>query len=384
MKDTSRRRLLAAAGFGTGLTTLSAGCLERLPETGTDESDEPDESNESDESDESDDSSPSDVTPLERWVPASSSAELLFHYRDLATVRRLEDDLRAGVVEDVPTVPDGDGSEVVERVADGESAVESVLRFGSEGVAGNVVAGSFDPTAVDAESESSVGEFAVRERDGVSVAVSAETVVVSPADGAALDAILAAGVEGTDRRVDGHDHFAQLLERVGDGTVLWGEYEGETAGSGAAFSWSLGSDTSAYSGVAVYANADRTKEFEETMSDRFDDVTVEVDGNVGVATRTVPTEEYEYQDLFAERGSEAMAGTTIEVDQSSRTITVTYTASGNADRLEVHEGAEKRETLTEVGQKATLEYDAGESGSVQAVAVIGETETLIASESFSF
>ncbi|WP_222919153.1 hypothetical protein [Natrinema sp. SYSU A 869] len=373
MEHTSRRRLLAAVGFGTSLTALSAGCLDTLSENETDESNEPD------------DSSASSMTPLERWVPASGSAELLFHYRDLTAVRRYEDDLQAAVVEDVPTVPDVEGGEIVEQLTDDKSAVESVLRFGSEGVAGNVVvvAGSFDPDAVDAESKSAAGEFEILERDGVSVAISAETVVVSPDDGADLDAILAAGVEGTNRRVDEHEHFAQLTECVGESTFLWGEYEGDADGTGVAFSLSVGSDTS----TAVYADADRADEFEEMISDRFEDVTVEVDGNVVVATRTVPTEEYEYQDLFAERGSEPTrprAGVSIDSDSSDRTVTMSYISRSEADRLEISDESGNEDEMTEVGQTITFEYETGASGELTVVAVGGETETVVAAYSYSF
>ncbi|ELY88986.1 hypothetical protein [Natrinema altunense] len=378
MNDISRRELLATTGAGTGGIALTAGCLDRLSENGTEDTDE---------SNATDDETATGMSTLERWVPASGSENLVFHFRDLAAIRRSADDLGAAAAEDVPRLPTGNGRGIVEEVVDDESAVTSVCRFGSEDVAGNVIAtGTFDPGAVDAESESSIGEFAVLERDGVSVAVSAETVVVSPADGAALETILAAGVEGTDRRVDEHDHFAQLLERVGvdERAILWGAYEGEEAGTGRTYSWSFGADTSTYTAVAVYPDPERTADFEETMTDQFDDVTVEVDGNVGVATRTVPTAEYEYRDMFADPGSEVRAGAAIDVDQSSRTVTVTYTASGNADRIEVRADGEKRDTLTEVGQQATLEYDAGESGTVQVVAVSGDTKTQVVSNSVSF
>ncbi|QCS42877.1 hypothetical protein [Natrinema versiforme] len=377
MKYTSRRGLLSA---GTGLAVLSAGCLDQISGDETDDPGDSDETNESD---------GNDLSPLERWVPASGSSELLFHYRDLTAVRQYEDALRTDVVESVPTLPDGESSEFVEQVADGEPAVDAVCRFGSKGVAGNVVvSGSFDPGSVDADRESAAGDFEVLERDGVSVAVSEETVVVSPSDGADLDAILAAGLEGTDRRIDAHGNFAQLTDRVGDSTFLWGEYEGSDDGSGAAFSWTLGAETATYSALAVYAEADRTAEFEETMSKRFDDVTVEVDGTVGVATRTVPTEEYEYRDLFAERGSQParpQAGVSIDPDSSDRTVTVTYVSRGSTvDRLEISDESGNEAEMTQVGETMTFEYDAGASGELTVVAVGSETEAVVATYTYSF
>ena len=330
-----------------------------------------------------------DLTPLERWVPATGSTELLFHYRDLETVRQHEDALQPAVLEAIPTLPDGDSSAVVEQLADGEPAVDSICRFGSEGVAGNVVvSGSFDPDAVDESLESAAGDFDRFERDGVSVAVNEETLVVSPSDGAALEAILAAGLEGTERRTDASDNFGQLVDRLGGSTFVWGEYDGNENGDRAAVSWSLGSETTTQSMVAVYADSQRMDEFENTMADQFEDVTVEVNGTVGVATRTLPTADYEYRDPFAERGSkptQPQAGAAIDIDSSARTVTVTFTAkSDGVDRLEIRDQTGLRDDLTEIGQATTLEYEPGASGTITVVAVGNETESVVATESFSF
>lgn len=377
MQYISRRGLLAA---GTSLTALGAGCFDRLSNDKTDESDE------------TGGSDWSDLSPLERWVPASGSSELLFHYRDLTAVRQYEDVLRADVVESVPTLPDGESSEFVEQVTDGERAVDSVCRFGSEGVVGNVVvSGSFDPGAVDAELESAAGDFDSFERNGISVAVSEETVVVSPSDGAGLEAILAAGVEGTDRRIESDGNFASMGERISESTFVWGEHEQQsedgTNGVGAAYSWSLGAETVTYSVVAAYPDPDRTDEFESEFGDSATDMTVEVDGNVGVATKTSPTEEYEFQDLFAERGSEPTgpyAGASIDTDWKSNAVVVMYHSSGNADRLEVRDEDGVRAELTEVGETATLEYESGASGTVTVVAIKAERETVILTDTYSF
>ncbi|QLK25203.1 hypothetical protein HYG81_14035 [Natrinema zhouii] len=376
MKYSSRRRLLAA---GASLSALGAGCLDYLSDDGTDDSEEPDES---------DENAGSDLSPLERWVPTSGSSELLFHYRDLTAVRQYENALRADVVESVPTLPDGESSEVVEQVADGKQTVDSVCRFGSNGVAGNVVvSGSFDPDAVDADLESAAGAFEVFERDDVSIAVSAETVVVSPADGADLEAILAAGVEGTDRRIDAHGNFAQLAERVGGGTFLWGEYEGSDDGVGAAVSWTLGAETTTYSGIGIYADADGTDEFEESLADQSDDMTVETEGNVGIATKTIPTEEYEYQDLFAERGSrptEPYAGVSLDTNRKPNAVVVMYHSSGTADRVEVRDESGVRVELTEVGQAETIEYESGTSATITVVAVGDGEKSVLMTETVSF
>ncbi|SDC57138.1 hypothetical protein [Natrinema hispanicum] len=386
MKDISRRKLLAATGASTGLVVAGAGCLGD-PTSSAGNNGEPD-----DTTSETDEGA-AELTPLERWVPATGSAELLFHYRDLTTVRQLEDTLQPAVTEAVSTLPDGESATFVEQFADGESAVDSVCRFGSKGVAGNVVvAGSFDPDAADAALEPAAGDFGTFERDGVSVAVSSETLIVSPSDGAALEAILAAGVEGADRRIDSDVNFAPLLDHIGLSTFVWGEHERQNEanadGYGAAYAWSLGPETTTQSMVAVSADSQRMDEFEDTMADRFDDVTVETDGTVGVATRTIPTADYEYRDLFAERGSEPpqlQAGVTIDADSVARTVTVTFTAkSDGVDRLEIRDQNGLRDELTEVGQATTLEYESGASGTITAVAVGDETERVVATESFSF
>ncbi|MFD1564829.1 hypothetical protein ACFR99_14915 [Haloarchaeobius amylolyticus] len=379
MKEVSRRRLLAATGASAGLAS-SAGCLGGLGFS-------TDDGNGADTTGETDDGT-SDLMPLERWVPTTGSVELLFHYRDLATVRQHEDALQPAVLESIPTMPDGDSSEVVEQVADGEPAVDSICRFGSEGVAGNVVvSGSFDPDAVDATFESAAGNFDRFERDGVSVAISEETLVVSPSDGADLETILAAGVEGTDRRVDSHGNFAQLVDRVRDSTFLWGEYEGSDNGVGAAFSWELDAERATYSGIALYADADGTDEFEDAMADRSANLTVETDGNVGVATRTVPIEEYEYRDLFAERGSqstEPYAGVSLDTDRKPNAVVVMYHSSGTADRVEVRDESGVRVELTEVGQAETIEYESGTSATITVVAVRGDEESVLITETVSF
>lgn len=376
MGDTHRRKLLATTG--TGLAALGAGCLGGFGG----------EDDESDDAESPTEDGDSTATPLERWVPTSGSEELLFHYRDLTALETHEDALQPSVIEAVPTLPDGDSAAVVEDAADGTDAIDSVLRFGSEGVVGNVVvSGSFDPDALETDGDSSVGAFETFGRDDVSVAVSEETIVVSPADGADLEAILAAGIEGTDRRVDSHGNFAQLTDRLGDSTFLWGEYEGSDDGVGAAFSWELGAERATYSGIVVYADADGTDEFEDAMADRSADLTVETDGDVGVATRTVPIEEYEYRDLFAERGSqstEPYAGVSLDTDRKPNAVVVIYHSSGTADRVEVRDESGVRVELTEVGQAETIEYESGTSATITVVAVSGGEESVLVTETVSF
>ncbi|MBZ6493771.1 hypothetical protein [Natrinema longum] len=389
MEHISRRRLLAIAGAGTGFTALGAGCLDQSAETDTDE---PNDTTEPDGADEPDDTSASDRPPLERWVPASGSAELGFRYRDLTTVRAYEEHLQSDVVESIPSLPRGEHAEIVERLADGESAIDSVLRFGSADAVGNVVvSGSFDSDPVDADLESAAGEFAVFERDGTSVAVSEETVVVSDADGADIDAILAAGVEGTDRRVDADVTFATTAEQVAQATFVRGEHDrrDETDASwvGIANAWSLGSETTTHSIGAVYDDADTASEFETQIPAAFDDEAIELDGTVGVATRTVPTEDYEYRNRFAERGTQPappQAGVTIESDASNRTVTVTYVSRSRTDRLEIRDESGNSDEMTEVGETTTFEYEAGASGEITVVGVRGETKAVVAAHSYSF
>ena len=380
MVNVQRRRLIAAAG--AGVAALGAGCLDEAS------SDDGTTDDETDAADEESTGEGSDLPLLERWIPASGPSEVLFHYRDLAAVRSHEDALQPSVLEAVPTIPDDELGDHVGAVTDGEPSVDAVLRFGSEGTVGNaVVTGTFDSASLEG-GEPAAGEFETVERDGASVAVSGDAIVVSTSDGPALSEILAAGAEGTDRRVDAAENFARLADRLADCTFAWGEYagSGDGDGNGSAFSWTLGPETTEYSTVAVYADAAGTDEFEESMRGT-DGVTVEVDGNVGVATETVPTEEYRYRDLFAERGSRSTqprAGVSLDVDRASRTVTVTYRSGDNTDRLEVIADGEVREELTEVGTTATLEFDAGESTEITVVAANDEAERVVARESYEF
>lgn len=387
MTNTSRRRLLAAAG--AGIAAVSAGCLDDFGSES-----EPDTSDDNNDGTDDAESDPTDaaLSPLEQWIPASGSEEFAFHYRDLAAVREHADALASGVVDDVPRAPEGTTGAIVERVST-DAPLRSVLEFGPKEKGRNyVVAGSFDPAAIDGEPASTVGDFEVYDRDDSSVAVSAATIVSSGPHGATVDAMLAAGTDRTDRRADESERFASLLEELGEHTFVWGGHDESNSDDGpavAAYSWTLGEETTAASTVAVYPDSDRTDEFERQMADTFDDVSVETDGNVGVATRTIPTSEFAYRDLFAERSGSArqaapQAGVEISVNSSSRTVDVVFTASGNTDVLEIHDDDGKRAELTEVGEMETLEYDAGESGTIRVVAVNDEAQAEVATESFEF
>lgn len=291
------------------------------------------------------------------------------------------------MIESVPTLPDGDSAAVVEDAADGPNAIDAVLRFGSEGVVGNVVvSGSFDPDALETDGDSSVGEFETLERAGLSVAVSAEAVVASADDGAALESILAAGVEGTDRRAGTSDNFASLVDRVADATFLWGQYAG-TEGIGRAFSWTVDADTTTYLEVGVYADAEAAGGFESRLATE-DDVTIEIDDDVAAATETFPTEKYSYLDVFAERGSSReaapQAGVTFDADDADRTVTVTYTSKDRAARLEISDDHGNTGEMTAAGETTTFEYEAGASGEIVVVAVFDGEEAVVATYSYSF
>ncbi|MFA9501168.1 hypothetical protein ACERIM_00125 [Natrinema sp. H-ect1] len=376
MKHTHRRELLVTTG--TGIAALGAGCL------GIDDDDEGTD-DDADSPAEAGDSSAS--TPLERWIPAGGTDPLLFHYRDLTALETYEDALQASVIESVPTLPDGDSAGIVEDAADGTDAIDAVLRFGSKGVVGNVVvSGSFDPDALETDGDASVGAFETLERDGVSVAVSEETLVVSPADGADLESILAAGVEGTDRRVEASENVASLVERIADATFCWGQYEGTDDGRGVAFSWSLGTETTTYAEVAVSADVAERDAFESEW-EGVEDATVETAGNMVVATRTVPTAEYEYTNLFAGYGSEPSkprAGVAFDSDRSDRTVSVTYNSSDDVDRLELSDDHGNSAELTAVGEQVTFEYEAGASGELIVVGVNEDAEAVVASYEYAF
>ncbi|AGB32249.1 hypothetical protein C488_11277 [Natrinema pellirubrum DSM 15624] len=376
MKHTHRRELLVTTG--TGIAALGAGCL------GMDDDDEGTD-DDADSPTEARDSSAS--TPLERWIPAGGTDPLLFHYRDLTALETYEDALQASVIESVPTLPDGDSAGIVEDAADGTDAVDAVLRFGSKGVVGNVVvSGSFDPDALETDGDASVGAFETLERDGVSVAVTEETLVVSPDDGADLESILAAGVEGTDRRVEASENVASLVERIADATFCWGQYA-ETEGTGRAFSWTIGSDTTTYQEVGVYADAEAADGFESRLANEGD-VRAEVDDNVAVATGSFPTEEYSYLDLFAEQGSSPpetpQAGVAFDADYADRTVTVTYASKERAERLELSDDHGNSGEMTAAGETTAFEYESGASGELTVVGVWDGEKVVIGTYSYSF
>jgi len=99
-----------------------------------------------------------------------------------------------------------------------------------------------------------------------------------------------------------------------------------------------------------------------------------------------PTEEYEYQDMFAERGSqptEPYAGEP-RYQRKPNAVVVMYHSSGTAERVEVRDESGVRVELTEVGQAETIEYESGTSATITVVAVRDGEENVLITEPVSF
>ncbi|WP_154658636.1 hypothetical protein [Halopiger djelfimassiliensis] len=381
--NVSRRVVLATTA---GLTASGSGCL-----NDSDTSDEPSDSEEPND----EPAGSADREPVERWVPASSDEPTVFNYVDATTVRAREDDLGRETIDALRLEPREPTGTVLDRFED--PTVEYVLEFGPEyDVSTHVIGGAFDPTVLEAwPLEEEIDEFERYEpaEPAVDVAVSESTLVVVDPDVGNIDDVLDAGTDG-DRHVD--DRFETVLEQVGDDHLSSG-ITAETLGDkevAVGQSWSLGTEAATLTiCVASSDEPPAADDFEGVLdgypyADPVDEFTVEIDGSAAVATGTAPIAELETIDLFAERqrsvGQEAQAGVDIDVDPTTREVTVMYTSAGNTDFVEIKTESGRETTLSEVGETRTLEYEDGVSDTVLVIAVAGDTRTQILSEDVSF
>lgn len=386
-RDVPRRTLLVTAG--AGLASFGSGCLGDPP---TDL--KPDKvSSESDA-----------LSPAERWIPTTDrSAALQFTHCDLETMRA---HLNADVVDELsPIGGDVEGRLVEAAAIDGEASLGFDLSFGpANGRTGRVISGPFDPDAIAdrLEFDDERDAFDIGQSDRITMAVSAKTIVFA-ADRSKLDAILAAGLDGTDRRVDDDDAFETLLETVADGTYTVGRIDGENDGSdddpfgtaASGYSWAIDPDRSTLTLAAIDDDTDGPGA--ERLADvvdrtglerRFRNPTIESEGRVAVATAEQGTDEFERRDLRLQSDdgpNEAVrAGVTIDVDENAREITVEFVSGGDAERIAIRDDGERRGELTDVASRETFEYEAGAEGEIVAVAVAGDRSTVVAVEPYAF
>lgn len=401
----SRRKLLATGG--NGLLVGGAGCL-----GGWTGSDDPDDETTDDERDEDnqvadeqadveengeESDAMSDVSPPARWITASITDEMYFTYSDLETVRAHDDVLPAETVEEVPFLPGGAGGRIVGRL-ESEPSFESILEFGPTSVGGyHVMRGEFDLAGLDTGAPvDEVGAFEVFETATASVAASNDTLVVTDPEVSRLDEVLAAGVEGTDRRSDAGDSFETMLEHVSDAAVSVGVFPDSTVGGRSiGRSWSVSSETVSSTRVVISdAVSDlsedelRAQVTEESDTNAFESVSVDIEDDTAIIDRTLPASEYRYVDNFRRH----LAGTSIpvratvaiDVRTATQSVAVDLREIGRTARVEVRDRTGTRATLTERGETATLEYDVGDSATVTVAVVTDERESVITTESVEF
>ncbi|WP_323171746.1 hypothetical protein [Natrialba sp. PRR66] len=401
----SRRRLLVTTGGvgSIGVLSISAGCLDGF------ESETPAESGSNGTTDdangtrslETEIGASVDVSALARWVPSSLTSdettgddEFVFHYADLDALRAHDAEFSPDVRESTAFSLDDFGVSAADQFAGAE--LDAALSFGTGSGNDNVaIAGSFDRDGVQTEPTWSVDEFAVYEGEDGAVAVSTEWLLASRAAGVGVDAILDAGRNDAVRRVATDADFETVLDRLETTAIAVGRVGDGGESDPAAYSHavSVSGETSTVSFVAVPGDgtdpAALADQFERSsLADEFETLSVEALHSVAVAETTVPTAEIELPSLSSWGGErveqEAQAGVTIDVDSVDRRVTTIVTSLGNADRVEIIDGAGRSDAIAAVGESVTFAYDEGDETTVRTIVVAGETETVVASRSVAF
>ncbi|WP_408958806.1 hypothetical protein [Natrinema sp. 74] len=383
MTDVPRRMLLAMGA--TGLVLGGAGCL-----NGDSESDGNGSENAADQNGDGE-----SLTPPARWISASAGSRLYFSYTDLETVRSHEDELSAETLAEIPFVPHGAGGRIVGRM-ETDPTFEYVLEFGPEGEGGHyVMRGEFDLTGLGlGDPVETVGEFERYEAAGTEIAASSETLIVVDPEIGSIDDVLAAGLDGTDRRIDGSESFETVLEHVGDGTLAFGIVPESADGTTVGRSWSVAAETATYTQVIHgmdTSNVDENRLESELATQspftELDEFSLDIEGNTLLATGTVPTSEFQYADSVSKHqagtSGPVRATVSVGVETATQSVTVVLTSIG-ASRVEVRDSSGTRATLTEEGEEATLEYEVGESETISVVAVDGDEERVLLTKAVEF
>ncbi|WP_137290064.1 hypothetical protein [Natronorubrum halophilum] len=383
MTKLSRRKLLVTGT--TGLIVGGAGCLNG--DSASNES-EPDDSGNQNGDRES-------LAPLARWIPTTAGSRLFFLYTDLETVRTHEAELPAETVDDISFAPHGAGGRVVGRM-ETEPTFEYVLEFGPSGDGGHyVMGGEFDLAGLDlGDPVEMVGEFEHFEGARASIAASSDTLVVVDPDIGDIDDVLAAGLDGTDRRVDSNGSFGTVLEHVGDGTLAFGiapESADETA---VGQSWSVAAETATYTRVMLGIDTSgvdddqlKSQLADTSPFDRLDEFSLDIESDTVAATGTLSTSDFRYTDSISKRqagtSKPVHANVSVDIETATQSVTVELTSIG-AGHVEVRDSGGTRATLTQQGEEATLEYEVGESETVLVVVVGGDAESVLLSEPVEF
>ena len=378
MSDIHRRTLLAMGA--TGLVGSGAGCL-----------------NDDSESDKCNSSIwNSDLSPAAQWIPTSAGSDWFFKYTDLETVRSHEDSLLEDTIDEIPVAPSGAGGRIVGRL-DTEPTFEYILEFGPEGQSGHyVMRGTFDLAGLDVgDPTDEVGEFEVFDAAGESVAASSDTLVVVDPEVGSIDDVLAAGLDGTDRRVDGDGPFGTVLEQLGDDTLGFGIVPESSDGVAVGNSWAIDSETTTYTQVMTGAGSSELNEDQleselatESPFDRLDAFSIDIEDNTVIATGSVPTTDFRYTDSISKNqagtGRPVRASISIAVETAAQSVTVVLASVETGAHVEVRDGDGTQATLTERGEEVTLEYEVGETETISVVVVEGDQESVITTETVEF
>jgi len=299
-------------------------------------------------------------------------------------------------IDEIPVAPSGAGGRIVGRL-DTEPTFEYILEFGPEGQSGHyVMRGTFDLAGLDVgDPTDEVGEFEVFDAAGESVAASSDTLVVVDPEVGSIDDVLAAGLDGTDRRVDGDGPFGTVLEQLGDDTLGFGVVPESSDGVAVGNSWAIDSETTTYTQVMTGAGSSELNEDQleselatESPFDRLDAFSIDIEDNTVIATGSVPTTDFRYTDSISKTqagtGRPVRASISIAVETAAQSVTVVLASVETGAHVEVRDGDGTQATLTERGEEVTLEYEVGETETISVVVIEGDQESVITTETVEF
>ncbi|WP_254763838.1 hypothetical protein [Natrinema marinum] len=383
MTELPRRKLLAMGA--TGLGVGGAGCLNGDSTTDGNGSETSENRSGDEES----------LAPPARWVPTSAGSRLFFQYTDLETVRSHEEKLTTETLEEIPSAPHGAGGRVVGRM-ETEPTFEYVLEFGPSGEGGHyVMGGEFDLAGLDlGDPIETVGEFERYEAAGAELAASSETLVVVDPESGSLDDVLATGLDGTDRRVDGDGSFETILEHVGEETLAYGVVPESADEIAVGRSWSVAAETATY--TQVMAGMDTSDVDEDQLESELatqspftglDEFSLDIEGDTVLATGTIPVSEFQYVDSISKHqagtGRPLRATVSVDVETATQSVTVVLGSIGSG-RVELRDSRGTRATLTEEGEEATLEYEIDATETISVVVVGGDEESVLVRKTVEF
>ncbi|ELY87352.1 hypothetical protein C483_18723 [Natrialba hulunbeirensis JCM 10989] len=393
-----RRRLLATTGAISALA-VGAGCLDDSDSESDPEDPDETETESDDTTNGTDDltstvSTDTDLRTHLQWLPAAADAdgdgEITIHYADLEAIRthesELSDEFRESTQLELADLDIDD----IDQFGDA-TAIETSLSFGIDSSAANIAfGGSFTPEASDMDPTETIGEFTVFEPGNGTIAVSDAWLLVSHPDGLGVETLLEAGRGETELLVETDETTATLAEVLESTSIAIGRVTGADAATGelaaVGHGATLDSETSTVTFVGVTADGDDPDSLREELErsgGELEDFTVETAESTAVGEGTVPTDEVQLPSLGQSVQQEVQAAVSVDVDHGEQTAEVVFTASGNADHVEVEDGLNQSERLDAVGERVTLTYDEGDETTIQVIAVAGDRKTVVMTQDVS-